>query len=114
MKSKTKQRWIPIEQRGDRENFPLMPAILTLYRSATSKTQLKKVGVKCPGFLMVFSLKDAKNFVQENEWQKFCSQCYQKVKKNLDIQKKLVKEFKKRVPRFLRFCKKVHKELKNG
>jgi len=117
MSKKSKPKWLPIEQRGSSKDFPLMPALLTLYKIVTSKAPTKATGVRADSFLIDFSLKGCRNYVQEDKWKRFCNQCYQKVRKNPKVQKNFVWEFKKKVPKFLGFCQKVYKvykEWKNG
>lgn len=91
-----------------------MPATLTLYSIVTSKASTKAAGVKCDSFLLDLSLDGMRNYVREDEWNRFCNQCYLRVRRDPKIQKELIQQFIKRVPKFLGFCKKVHEELKNG
>jgi len=115
MASKKEPRWMVVEQRGGRENYPLMPSVLTLYRIVTSDKFFKASKVKYnASFLLDFKkTKDedyVRNCVKKTQWNRFCHLSYQKVKREPDFQKKLIKEFKKRVPQFLKFCKKVFKD----
>ena len=112
-KVKLQSKWFPLEQRSNRKDWPLMPSVLTLYKIVTHPKYTQATGTKCSAFLLdLREDKDCdymKNYVNENQWKKFCQQCYLKVKKNPLIQKRLVKEFLKRVPNFLKFCRKVYK-----
>ncbi len=107
-KTNTKPKWLAIEQRGSGKDFPLMPAALIVYKTANGKAFTKITGIKCSDFLLDFSLDAVRNYAREDQWNRFCNQCYKKIKETPDFQKKLIKEFKKRVSRFLRFCKKVY------
>lgn len=109
---KSKPKWFSAEQRSKKE-YPLMPAVLTLYRITNSKSFTKATGVKYSNFLLDFGSKEIRNYIREDQWEKVCNQCYQKVRKSPDFQKKLVREFQKRVPIFLEFCEKIFKGLNN-
>jgi phosphohistidine swiveling domain-containing protein len=108
--TKSKTKWFPVEQRGSSKDFPLMPATLTLYRITTSSAFKKATGIKWrAGFILDMGLNAMKNYVREDQWNDVCNKCYIKVKKNPFFQKKLIKEFVKRTPNFLAFCKHIYK-----
>lgn len=109
MKARNKPKWFPAEQRGGRKELPLMPAALTLYKITASKIFTKATGVKFGDFLLDLSLNGMRNYVRADQWNQLCGQCYGKVKKDPDFQKKLVGKFNKKVPGFLKFCKKTYK-----
>ena len=115
MKSGPKTKWFPAEQRGNGKDFPLMPAVLTLYRISTSQKFEKAIGIKWGvSFLLEMGPNTIRNYVREDHWKEALNQCYLKLKKNPDFQKKLVGEFVKRAPKFLKFCQGVRKSnLKN-
>lgn len=113
MSSQNKIKWILVEQRGGREIYPLMPSVLTLYRIVTSEKFSQATGLKYEASFLL-DLKKSRdkdyihNYVKKSQWDKFCNLAYQKVRKNPEIQKKLINEFQKRVPKFLSFSKKIY------
>lgn len=108
--AKSKPKWFPAEQRGSSKDFPLMPASLTLYRITTSSAFKKAIGVRwSTSFVLDMGLNAMKNYVREDQWNDICNKCYTKVRKNPYFQEKLVKEFVKRVPKFLNFCESIYK-----
>lgn len=108
MSKEIKQKWIPVEQRGG--GIPMMPAVLTLFKITTSKLFTKATSVKYSDFLLDLSEGAEKTYVREDQWNKACNQCYKKVREGPSFQGRLVKEFIKRVPSFLKFCRNVYKQ----
>jgi pyruvate,water dikinase len=110
MKTKNKPKWIIIQQWGSRKNFPIMPATLTVMKEATGKKFAQIYKTKIWGCINYYNDKEnyTRLYAREDEWQRFCNQCYQKIKKDPEIQKRVNKEFQKRVPKFLNFCRKVY------
>ncbi|MCD6085589.1 hypothetical protein J7J41_01170 [bacterium] len=105
-KAKPQPKWFICQQWGIW--VPLMPAILTLFKVITERKFIQATGVKCVDFLLELTSSSVKFWVREDQWQNFCHKCYLKVKKNPSVQKRLVKEFLRRVPNFLKFCRKVY------
>ena len=107
---KTEQKWFPVEERSTSKEYPLMPAVLTLYRIVTSDCFKEATGVIWEAsFLLDADIDSFKNYVRQDQWDNVCSECYMKVKRSPGFQEKLVKEFVKKTPKFLKFCRDIYK-----
>ena len=88
--------------------LPMSPVIITMLRVCTSEQFRRCTGVKLSPLTMEFTDHGAKWCVPNMRWEKFCHQCFEKVRKDSSVQRRYVSEFQKLTPAFLSFCKQFY------